>query len=543
MKLIENIRRAFGRESRAITMADAMAAGLVQDGGTGAYIVPMGPDGRHDVTINTHTAMTYSAVWRCVDLLANAVAVLDWHVYRRLTGGGRERASDHALYSLLHDDFSPEVSSFDARVALMHHVLLWGRAGGEIVRTGAGEVAEVHIVEPWRWQPRRTREGELYYEVDGTRVEPRDWFHIRGLSLNGIDGLSVIGYARHSLRLGLGAEAYGNRLFANDTRPSLAIEWPGKLLPEAAQNLKQSWMNQQGGASRGQPPVLEGGAKIVPIGIPPDDAQFLETRKLQRAEVANWFSVPVQMLNDTAGSTYNNTEQKGQELITYGLMKWVKRFEGEARRKLIDPGERRFVYNEMLVDSLARADLKTRTEAYGRQIQDGWATINEIRAMENRNPVPGGDVLRVPLNLAPIDQANAEPDPNPPEPQGAAAPQRARWVRAVANQIDRHLTAATKAGQGKKLPAGDERTAWARSWAETKAADLRGDILPTLEAICGDGERAVMAFDGWLRAKAQAWFETVVETREAPRDGLAGELADGVVARLTGAEADDGSEA
>jgi len=357
--------------------------------------------------VTAETSMQVSAVYACVRVRAETVASLPWRVYRRLAGGGKERAPEHPVYRLLHDAPNPEMTAIELREALVGHLDLWGRAFCEIDWDSGGQVRALWPLRPDRVQEAR-RGGRLYWVVtlpDGSRrglPAYRVW-HVRGF-MNG----SVIQYAREAIGLSLGAEEYGARLFANDSRPGGVLTYPGKLQQEAAQRLKQSWEAAHGGLSNShRVAVLEEGVTWQQIGMPPQDAQYMELRKHQRSEIAAFFRVPPHKIGDLERSTNNNIEHQAVEFVTDCIRPICVRFEQAALQALFTEGERKRLFAEHVVDGLLRGDIKTRYEAYGLGRQWGWLSANDIRELENQNPLPDeqGNIYMMPVNMMPADQA------------------------------------------------------------------------------------------------------------------------------------------
>jgi HK97 family phage portal protein len=362
------------------------------------------------VTVNENTALKSTAVFACVRILAETVASLPLPVYRRLPGGGKERATDHYLYPLLHDQPNPEMTSFEFRETLMGHLALWGNAYAEIQRNGAGEVVALWPLRPDRMRVSRDDQGLQYkYTLpDGTTavLRQRNIMHIRGLSGDGLVGYSPIRMAREAIGLALATEEFGARFFGQGSRPSGVLEHPGKLSKEAKENLRESWERMHSGLSGAHRiAILEEGMKWTQIGIPPEDAQFLETRKFQVTEIARIFRIPPHMLADLERATFSNIEHQSIEFVVHTIRPWLVRWEQAFKRDLFLPGEREIYFAEFLVDGLLRGDIESRYRAYATARQWGWMSANDVRELENMNPIPGGDVYLIPLNMVPAGSA------------------------------------------------------------------------------------------------------------------------------------------
>jgi HK97 family phage portal protein len=354
------------------------------------------------VEVTPNSSLTYSAVFACVRVLAEDVGSLSLLLYRRL-GRGKERAADHSLYRILHDAPNPEMTSQELRETLTGHVSLWGNGYAEIERDNGGRVIGLWPLRPDRVRPRRV-EGRLVYEVrvGGETVVLEAWrvMHLRGLGSNGIVGYSPIALQRNAVGLGLATEEFGSRFFANGARPGLVLTHPGQLGAEGQENLRRSWGRQHEGLSRAHRiAVLEEGMTITQIGIPPEDAQFLETRRFQALEIARIFRVPPHMIGDLERATFSNIEHQAIQYVDGTLLPWLRRWELRIGADLLSEGEKKTLFAEHLVDGKLRGDTVTRYQAYMTGRQGGWLSVNDIRERENMNPVEGGDEYLQPLNM------------------------------------------------------------------------------------------------------------------------------------------------
>lgn len=362
------------------------------------------------VSVNEKTALTSTAVFSAVDILSRTLASLPLPVYRRLQGGGKEKATDHPLYEILHDLSNPEMTSFEFRQALMGHLALWGNAYAEIERNNAGQIIALWPLRPDRMTVKRDSKGLLYiYQMpDGGQVGLRqsNIMHIRGLSSDGIIGYSPIRMAREAIGLALATEEFGARFFGNGSNPGGVLQHPGKLSEEAARRLKKSWEEMHQGLSQShRVAILEEGMTWQQVGIPPEDAQFLETRKFQVTEIARIFHVPPHMLGDLERSTFSNIEHQGIEFVVHTMRPWLVCWEQAIKRDLFMPAERQIYFAEFLVDGLLRGDIQSRYQAYAIGRQNGWLSADDIRELENMNPLPDGQgkVYLVPLNMVPAN--------------------------------------------------------------------------------------------------------------------------------------------
>lgn len=364
------------------------------------------------VSVTADTALNSTAVLASVERLSRTVASLPLIVYKRLPDGGKERARDHPLYVKLHDLPNDEHTALELRQFQMASLLLRGNSYCYVERTGGGGIEQLWPLRPDRVSVER-RDGKLLYRWQPLsapeRIFPRESIHhIRGLSTNGITGLSPISLAAEAVGLGLAAEEFGARFFSNDATPGGALKHPGKLSPEAQTRLKASF--EQGHAplsKKHKLALFEEGMDFVKIGVDPKESQFLETRKFQVREVARFFNIQPHLIADLENATFTNIESQGIEYVVYTLTYWLKAFEQAITRDLFRPEERATYYAEFLVDALLRGDVAARGQFYQSLFNMGAISPNEIRAFENMNPYAGGDKRYVQLNLVPVDQAGA----------------------------------------------------------------------------------------------------------------------------------------
>ena len=352
--------------------------------------------------VNERSAMQMTAVYSCVRILAEAVAGLPLHLYRYKEDGGKEKALDHPLYLLLHDEPNPEMSSFVFRETLMTHLLLWGNAYAQIIRNGKGEVIALYPLMPDRMTVDRDSKGQLYYEytvsmddaptVKGSlvRLNPSDVLHIPGLGFDGLVGYSPIAMAKNAIGMAIACEEYGAKFFANGAAPGGVLEHPGTI--KDPQRVRESWQSTFGGSGNANKiAVLEEGMKYTPIGISPEQAQFLETRKFQINEIARIFRVPPHMVGDLEKSSFSNIEQQSLEFVKYTLEPWLVRWEQSIQRTLFSPEEKKRYFAKFNVDGLLRGDYQSRMNGYATGISNGFLSPNDIHRLENMDLIPAED--------------------------------------------------------------------------------------------------------------------------------------------------------
>lgn len=369
------------------------------------------------IDISEEGALNATAVMACVRILAESVASLPLITYRRLADGGKGRAINHSLYRILHDAPNPEMTSFQWRETMMGHLCLWGNAYSEIVTDQAGRVKELWPLRPDRMRvARENDELKYYYKIKATSPEeplPAERIlHIPGISMDGVKGISLITAARNAIGLAMATEEFGATFFRNGATPGIVLRHPGTLGEVAYKRLKESWNKEHQGQDRHhRTAILEEGISVEKIGIPPEDAQFLQTRRFQVEEIARIFRVPPHMLADLERATFSNIEHQGLEFVIHSLRPWLVRLEQGYKRKLLMPREQVEYYIEHLVDGLLRGDLLSRYQAYAVGRVNGWLSADDVLEMENRNPLPNGKgkIYLMPMNMIPVEGRTSKP--------------------------------------------------------------------------------------------------------------------------------------
>ncbi|MCP4304729.1 MAG: phage portal protein [bacterium] len=363
------------------------------------------------VRVTEDSAMTTSVVYACVKVLAESVAQLPLPLYER-DGDARMRVPDHPLYEILHDRPNGWQTAFEYREMMQGHLALRGNAYAIKDVNRRGEVEQLIPLHPGRVTPERMDSGRIRYAVRDPETTVRagstdhyaqdEIHHLRGLSSDGLVGLSPIGQARESVGMALAAQEYGARFFQNDAQPRGIIEHPGAFKDEPALNrFKAGWQEAQSGVNRHKTAILEYGLKYHEVGMSNQDAQFLETRSFQVEDLARMFRMMLHMIGHTEKATTWGTgiEQLTIAFVVYTLGPWLVRWEQAISRDLITRPER--YYAEFLTDGLLRGDTTARHEAHGSAIDHGWKTRNEVRRAENLNPLDGLDEPLQPLNMTP----------------------------------------------------------------------------------------------------------------------------------------------
>jgi HK97 family phage portal protein len=310
------------------------------------------------------------------------------------------------------------MTSMAVRETLIAHVLLWGNGYQEIVRNQMGDVIQLWPIPPNRIRP-EMRDNKMIYIVDvgGEQVtlQRENVFHLPGLGFDGFIGYSVVSMAAQSIGLGKAMETFGSRYFGAGTHPGVIVSHPGKLSDMAHNNLKSSLTTAYSGLGQSHKlMLLEEGMKLEKLGIPPNDSQFLESRQFQVPEIARWFNLPPHKLKDLTKASFNNIESEQISFVTDSLLPWGVRIEQNLNMQLLSEQQiKSGLYFIHVFEGLLRGSSADRAEFYSKMFNIGAMSINEIRGKENLNPVEGGDIHLVPLNMTSLENAGKMPEPAP----------------------------------------------------------------------------------------------------------------------------------
>lgn len=374
------------------------------------------------ISVDEERAMRYITVYACVTLRSDTAASLPFPVYRRLHPRGRERAPEHRLYSLLHDEPNPEMSSYTFWGTQVMHRDLWGDSFAEIEWGNDGWPKALWPIPPKRVRIERhkaTKEKVYFVSQPGGGPEvplfSEQVLHVPGYSFDGVRGLSPIGLAREAVALGLATEEFGGRFFSNDAAPGAFLKHPKELSDKAYARLRERFENKHRGLSKSHRfTILEEGMDIARVGIPPADAQFIDTRKYQKGDIYALYRTPPHMVGDTERSTSWGTgiESMSIGFVTYTMQSSILvPIERAVNRQLVPREQRKEIYAEFLVDGLLRSDAKTRAEVNQIKRANGVINSDEWREQDNQNPLEDGSGGKyfVPLNWVPLDEAKARP--------------------------------------------------------------------------------------------------------------------------------------
>lgn len=459
------------------------------------------------LSVTPEMALTYSAYFACVRILAESVATLPLVLYERLQPRGKRRAVENPWYNLMHNAPNPRMTRFEWMTTVMGHLVTWGNHYSERQLNGAGRTVALWPLRPDRMTVTGSVVTGLKYEYDvGGKKEPLDEnqvLHIRGLGSDGVTGYSVLKIAREPIGLGLATQEFGARWFGNGARPTVVLEHPGKISKDAQERLLTGWREKHEGLSNAhRVAILEEGMKVETIGIPPEDSQFLETRKFQRVEIAAMCRVPPYMIGEMDGAIKANVEQQNLDLVQ-SLTAWLVCIEQRCGLALLTQTERKTLFFEFLLDSLLRGDTATRVKTYTDLVQWGIANRDEIREKENWNPIPNGlgESYWQPLNMVAL---GADPEP---EPAAAPAQPDEEQQRSLVVEQPHELGIAVTAG-------------WQRSpTAERRAIERR--------AVASDRRRLAQTYNRSLAHTAQRVVNREINDLANARERF-GKAADGL---------------
>lgn len=363
--------------------------------------------------VTSESAMRIAAVYACVRVIAEGVGILPLHLYRREADGGRARAADHWLYDLLHRRPNAWQTPYAWKEMTAAHLALHGNAFSLKTVSGRRTLELLPVPPTWvtvRWNENLRFSFEVRDPAGGYLEVPEDrMLFIRGLSLDGRVGLNPIAYHREAFGLAQQLNTQAGRLFRNGAQIAGVLQHPGSLSKPAADRLREQFDARYAGASNAwKTMLLEEGMKFEKVGMTAEDAQFLESRKFQRGEIATLFRVPPHMIGELDRATWSNIEQMNTEFVQYSLAAHLTRIEQSLEQSLLPEADRDTHFVQFDVNGLLRGDLASRFSAYSTARQGGWLSVNEIRQRENLNPIEGGDVyLTTPVGAAPNAPAAA----------------------------------------------------------------------------------------------------------------------------------------
>ena len=362
--------------------------------------------------VTADTSLSLSTVYACAKLIAESIASLPCALYTYDKDGNKEAVKGHELYKIIHNSPNADMTAFDYWQVVVVSILLWGNSYSLKSFRGSGANKKVVSIEPL--YPEFVSvigndDGSFRYEYTQNGVKQSysedQIMHIKGFSLSGRMGLSIISYAKNSFGNSLAMEETSGRLFANGMRPGGALTMPGTIKKEQRDEIRTNIADQVGGVAKsGGLIILEGGMEYKPFSIPPVDAQMLESKSFSIEDICRWFQVPPMMVGHTQNTTTWGTglEQINLGFLTYTLQPHIKRIEQQVNKSLLTPEEREKYFMEFNIEGFLRADSKGRAELYSKYVQNGIYSRNEVRKKENAKPYDGGDEYTVQSNMIPL---------------------------------------------------------------------------------------------------------------------------------------------
>ena len=372
-----------------------------------------------NMEFSTELALQMNAVWACVNLLASTISTLQLDVYRKTDKGQDEYADDHAVYELFRRMPNKCQTTGEFLQTMTMHMLLTGRAIAVVVEVGGGRPYELIPVDPKRvtvkLKPAAGNDGYSEYEPQYYLDNSEQPFKgkvidLKGASLDGVTPLSPIGMQRQTLATGYSMSGFNQSVYDKGVKPSFAIETPSKISQDGFDRFQASMKDFTGSRNAGKVLLLGEGMKISPIAMNLTDAQFLETMKFNRGQIASIFRVPSHMINDLDKSSFNNIQHQSREFLMYTLLPHLIRWEQTLNATLFSPAERGKYYVKFNVDDFSRADMGERIDSLTKGISGGLYTPNDAREAEGLAPSghPNANKLHIPLNINPIGEAKAD---------------------------------------------------------------------------------------------------------------------------------------
>lgn len=358
-----------------------------------------------NLKITADSTMSFSAVFACNRVLSETLASCPIMLYEKDSDGNRKQITDAAEYGVLHYAPNAEMTPSQFKEFGMCNINLGGNMIAQKVFNIHGELLELR---PIAWDRVRIdidkNTGRLLYFIDG-KTEPKtrdEILHIPGLTLDGYVGITPLTYAALTIDIGLSQDKFESNFYHNRASTSGIFQYPNELGDEAFQRLKKDiTKNYTGLSNAGVPMILEGGGQFKEITMKLTDAQFIESKRFRIEDVCRMFRVPLHLVQDLTRATNNNIEHQSLEFIMYTMLPWFKRWEENLNLQLLSKeSKRKNRYFEFNISGLLRGDIKSRYEAYAQGRQWGWLSVNDIRRLENMNPIENGDRYLEPLNMS-----------------------------------------------------------------------------------------------------------------------------------------------
>lgn len=477
-----------------ITQVRSQAAGGDRSPFGDFFFQPIGLRTQSGARVTPATAMGNPDVGACVKVLSESFAIMPFELYQPNPKGGRAKRRDHWLYRLIAKAPNRFQTPYEWRLMLMGHLALRGNAFCQITSNGRGEIVELLPLHPDRMAIEPLTNGSYRYVYTDQQGKPQyfarqDIWHLRGLSDDGLMGLSPIAQAREAIGEGIAMQNYSSRFFANDARPGGWIEYPGQFANnEAKKKFRDSWQELQGGSNKGKVAVLERGMKFNELGLSNKDSQFIEARGLKTAEMARIFRVPPHKIMELSRATNNNIEHQSIEFWTDTMLPCAGLWESSISFFLL--GADSDLQPDFDHVSMMRGDGKSRAERIARLVLAGVMLRNEGREEEGLDPIEGLDEPMQPANMMTLEQAEkqgGQPAQHPPGP-GDEAGARGASALAADERLARVLRG-NAARMARRLAAGNDVTpdtlgeamavppAAASAWLDQDRAGLTEDEL------------------------------------------------------------------
>ena len=505
---------------------DAVAGGTHTD--SGAHVTP-------------EKALTYTAFYSAVNLIAGTIASLPLRIYQRASAKVVNEQPDHPLAAIFSTQFNPDMTALVGRETGLGHLLVWGNSFCQIVKTLSGKVLELRPLPPNAVEPRRSDRGDLKYDVysDGKvelTLDAAEVLHVPAMGFDGVRGYSPVAVARQAIGMGLSAEKFGNKFFAQSARPSGVVKFPpGKGFKTEQPRLRfreDIERAHSGTDNMGRVIILEDGADWQSIGIPPEDAQFLETRQYQRSEINAIFRTPPHLTGDVSASTSwgSGIEEQGLAFVAHTLRPWLTKIEQEYNRKLLGVGSNTYCAHD--VGELQRGDVAKRTDALGKLFDRGGLEVNELRAEFGRNPIAGGNRAFVAVNMRPLDSVDEAPPSPPPAPKEKPKPAASARLDRLADSLRNLFREAVggcirREAQAARRAAGkpDKFVAWLDEFYAEHEAFVADKVRPALVAWWAafpGADNPPDAAAEYARRHCDASREMLLAAAETKADQLAG---------------------
>lgn len=363
--------------------------------------------------VTEEKALGIDAVFACVNLYARTLASMPLLLYEK-TPDGKRRAVNHPLYRLLHNEPNPNMTSHNFRKIMEASLKLWGNAYAWIEFDNSWRVKYLWPLLPGNVFPQRSLQtGELFYDAvlyngESRRFRAYEMVHIPGLGFDGISGRSPVRQFAETMGFNLDIKSYGRKFFKNGARPSGVLQHPGSLSEEAQKRLENKFDKRYSGIENtGKTILLEEGMTYHQIGVPPEEAQFIESRKYSVEEIARIYGVPPHMIGDLEHATFSNIESQDINFAKHSIVPECVNWEQELMRKLLNDDEQAHYEIEFNMEGLVRGDMESRYRAYAIGRQWGFLTADDIRAKENMSNVDGGGITYVPLNMISSELADS----------------------------------------------------------------------------------------------------------------------------------------